>query len=152
MSVTPARWRERPLDATLAVCFAAFTLGWLTTDLPLTLGFEPPAMAIYAAEIDPYFARMPPHISLIIAIATFVYGPMYIVLLWGLWRRVAWLWKLALPLAGLLFGTNLIYAVAALTSDTPPVDLPLFFALNGPYSLVAVLMIVRFTRQPPPTA
>lgn len=145
------RWRERPFDVVLMGCLLGFVAGWLTFDLPATLGIETAGMRWYGREIDPFTLDMPRHLELTIGAAALLYGPLYLVIGWGLWRDARWTWKPALPLAGMLLTSTVIHMVAALTSETPPVDLPAFLALNGPYVLVALLLMLRFTRDPPPT-
>lgn len=146
------RWRERPFDVVLMACLLGFVTGWLTFDLPTTLGIETAGMAWYGREIDPFTLAMPLHIELTVAAAALLYGPLYLVLVWGLWRNARWTWKVALPLAGMVVASTVIHMAAALTSETPPVNLPAFLALNSPYVLAGLLLIVRFTRDPPPAS
>lgn len=144
------RLRERPFDGVLMACLLGFVAGWLTFDLPATLGIETAGMAWYGREVDPFTLDMPRHLELTVGIAALLYGPLYCVLVGGLWRDARWTWKVALPLAGMLLASTVIHMTAATTSETPPVNLPAFVALNGPYVLVAILLIVRFTRDRPP--
>lgn len=144
------RWRERPFDGVLMACLLGFVAGWLSFDLPAALGVETAGMAWYGREIDPFTLDMPRHLELTVGAAALLYGPLYCVLVYGLWRDAGWTWKVALPFAGMLVASTVIHMVAALTSATPPVNRPAFLALNGPYVVVGLLLIVRFTRDPRP--
>lgn len=140
--------RQRPFDALLLACLGSFVLGWLTFDVPTTLGFEPDGVAYYATRIDPYHLQMPFHIRMIITVAAVLYGPIYLVLAWGIYRDANWTWKLALPFSGLLVATTSIHMTADITSSTPPLNLPAFVLFNGVYVVVGLLLMVRFVRAP----
>ncbi|MCA9544717.1 MAG: DUF2781 domain-containing protein [Myxococcales bacterium] len=127
------------------VCLAGFALGWLTYDVPYALGVRLPVLTWYETAIDPYSAHLPYHLRLAIMAAAFLYGPFYVVALWGMWRRAAWVGPLALPISGALVATTTLSMAASLSSDTPPLNLGVFLGFNGPYVVVPLALIYRFT-------
>lgn len=137
---------RHPLDPLIMICLAGFSLGWLSFDLPMIFGWVNPGMAFYFTHIDPFTADMPASIELTNTTAAFLFGPFYFATLWGLWRRARWVWKLALPMSGVLVTTSAVHMTAAFVSPTPPVNVPLFLLINGTYPMVGLLMIYRFTR------
>jgi len=140
-------WRERPLDTIILVFLTYFIFGWLSNDVPLIFGIETSGMAFYTSNIDPLQANAPKYFTFIFGLASFVYGPSYLVIFYGLLKNKSWLWKIALPISGMVVGTTLVHMYGDITSETPPLNMAAFVLLNGPFVLGFLLLIFRCVRE-----
>ncbi|MBK8264752.1 MAG: DUF2781 domain-containing protein [Nannocystis sp.] len=144
---------QRRGDLLFVVAFALFTASSLLSDALHALAIRPAGFdpnATYAALVgDHYFASNPQTLQVRLYISGFVFAPITAALVVAFVKG----WEEIRPLA-LLYAGAMIVGVSEfiawdLTSGTPPERLGLFFAFNGPYLLVPLLLAARMWREAP---
>jgi len=99
----------------------------------------------WATLSDPLLLEDPPLLRVQTALSVFIYGPFYVLLAIALARRAAFIRVPALVFAGALASNVIIYMVAAFVGYH--VARPgLFLAINLPYLMLAIGLILRFAR------
>lgn len=149
--------RQRPLDVFLVACFAlfAFTSFVMEPYFVFGLGFERPGdpfaagWLLYASRWDPIFLRPPFVLRLICGIDLFVFGPFYLLAIYGFLKRRAWVRML-----GIVYATAMLYSLAVyfgieFVEERGRADLPMVVLVNGPYALVPLLLACRLRRPDP---
>jgi hypothetical protein len=144
---------ERRRDLFFVIVFALFSATSLLSDAPHALGFRPEGMdpnAVYAELVgDHYFAENPMPLRVRLYFSAFVFGPITALLAIGFAKGWNWIRPLALLYAGAMIVGVLEFFAWEFASGTPPSNLPLFFAFNGPYLLVPLLLALRMWRDAP---
>lgn len=99
----------------------------------------------WAVYTDPLWMADPPMLRVQTGISVFVYGPYYVLTIVALVRRLAWMRLPSLLLAGALTVNVVVYVVAAFVGYH--VNHPAaFVAVNVPYVILPVLLVMRFGR------
>ena len=114
--------------------------------VPLTADSANPlarAMFRFASQTDPLLLEDPPMLRAQTGVSMFVYGPFYLLLIYALVRRAAWIRVPALVFAGALAINVVVYVTADFVGYhiANPV---LFIGVNLPYFLLAVGLVLRF--------
>jgi hypothetical protein len=73
-------------------------------------------------------------------IEVFLFGPLYALSAYGLQNRCAWLPYVALPFAGALFYSTIVYFVMEFAYTEPGTNLFMVFLVNIPWSIFPVLL------------
>jgi hypothetical protein len=156
---------NRPFDLVLTLTFSFFTISSLFFDilngLNLPLSADSPAWLcrityeLYAKDTDPLLIANPSFVQYATFISALVFGPFYVLFVYGFIYRKNWI-----RLPGLLYASALTYSMIYyfylqfFNPENPEliVQNPLKFILwNGPYLLVPILMGIRM-RKPNPFA
>lgn len=152
---------ERRIDVFFAIVFVIFALTSGISDAIPTLGIEmrpdsdnPLARANYwyAVDADPLFMRAPVWMRFVTGLSTFVYGPFYLVLAWCLVKG-----KNGIQLPAVIYATMIssitgviVFGVEFFGEPELRTQNPLkFLALNLPYVVLPLLLLVRM-RKPLP--
>jgi hypothetical protein len=153
--------KKRPVDAFFAVFFVLFTCTSGIIDIIPTLGIpispdseNPLARAVYgyAVATDPLFLHPPFWMRIVTGLSAFVYGPFCLILAWCLVKGKNWIQLPAVIYATMIssitgiivFGVE-FFGEAALRTPNPAK----FLALNLPYVLIPLALLVRM-RKPMP--
>jgi hypothetical protein len=146
--------RERKQDAFFVVAFALFTCSSLFSDTPHALGITDgpfgDANAFYA-EIagDAFFASNPLPLRVRLYFSGFVFPFITAILTWAFARGVNGVRPLALMYSGAMIVGVLEFFGWELASGMMATNLGVFFAFNGPYLLVPLLLVVRMWQPNP---
>ena len=143
---TPLSSRKR--DWFFVVMLAIFTSSSIFSDAFHALGITSGAFGdanAYYAELagDTFFASNPLPLRVRLYFSAFVFGPITLLLAWGFVRGVNGIRPIALLYAGTMIVGVLEFFGWEWASGTPPSHLIPFFAFNGPYLVVPVLLAIR---------
>jgi hypothetical protein len=97
------------------------------------------------AHWDPLFLDVPLWLRVLCSIEVFVFGPLYLVTAWGIWRRAPWLSSLALPFSGALVYSTGVYFAMELLEAMPGTNMFMVFAVNLPWTIVPLVLMWRCT-------
>ena len=89
---------------------------------------------------DPLFEYVPMWLRVMCVIEVFVFGPLYGICAYGVQSRSAWLPALALPFAGALFYSTIVYFAMEMIEFLPNTNLWAVFIVNIPWSIVPLLL------------
>lgn len=144
----------RKHDAFFVVMFGLFTCSSIFSDafhaLGITSGTFGDANAFYA-EIagDTFFASNPLPLRVRLYFSAFVFGPITAALTYAFVRGHNGIRPLALMYAGTMMVGVAEFFGWEWASGTPPTNVGIFVAFNGPYFLVPALLAVRMWRETP---
>lgn len=154
MSSPPIPLSQRKRDWFFVVVFAAFTAGSLFSDAPHALGISSgtagDANATYVRIAgDHFFATNPLPLRVRLYFSAFLFGPVTAYLTYAFVRGAARARPVALLYAGSLAVSVLEFFAWEWASGTPPSHPAVFFAINGPYLLVPLLLAARMWKPRP---
>lgn len=142
---TPLSQRKR--DWFFVVALGALTLGSLTSDVPRALGFTAGAGGINDGYVrltgDHFFASDPMPLRVRISLSAFVFCPLTAYLTWAFVRGAARARPIALLYGGAMIASMIEFIAWEWSCGTPPERPAAFFLINGPYLLVALLLVAR---------
>jgi hypothetical protein len=98
--------------------------------------------AIYN-QWDPMFWHLPMWLRVMCAIEVLIFGPLYALTAYGLQHRSKWLPHVALPFAGALFYSTIVYFAMEFIENLPGTNHMMVFLVNIPWSIFPVLLCVR---------
>jgi hypothetical protein len=151
----PTPMAERPRDWFFVGVFAVFALTSFAVDTLPALGWSTAvrgALESTYADCDPMFMDPPPFLLVAATVSGFVWGPLYLLFVWGFAKGRAVIRVPALLYAGALTLAMLMIFAEELTSDVPGWRSPRpwkFAAYNAPYLIVPILTAIRM-RKPYP--
>lgn len=154
--------RARPWDWVFIVCCSTFActsllfdampliVGALTGD-PLAWPLAPAGLQAYAA-MDPMLLADPVFLRVGVAWSAFVWGPIYAYLARGFYRGHA-----GIRVPGLMYATGMLVSMSMVVGETlfstqlgwRTPEPGLYLAVNLPYPLLALAVIVRLRRPSP---
>ena len=103
----------------------------------------------YASDTDPLLIENPLSLRIQTAISAFVFGPFYVLLIYAFVRGRDWIRMPALLyVAAMTYGMVLFLSTEYL-SATPPTNQAKFWAFNGPYLVVPLLLAWRMRHERP---
>jgi hypothetical protein len=145
---------ERKRDWFFVVAFALFTCSSIFSDafhaLGITSGTFGDANAYYA-EIagDTFFASNPLPLRVRLYFSAFVFGPITALLTVAFVRGMNGVRPIALMYAGTMVIGVAEFFGWEIASGTPPTNVGIFIAFNGPYLLIPALLAVRMWQPNP---
>jgi hypothetical protein len=153
MSTEP---RRHPLDAFFIVTFLAFALTSFLFDRTGAIDNISPdssdpfarAMYWYGERWDPLIVVNPLFLQVMSAISAFLFGPLYLVLAWGLHHRRLWFRLPATIWAWLMLYSMVIHVVVELWGEHRPPDLLVFTGVYAFYVVAPILLLVHLHREP----
>jgi hypothetical protein len=157
-SSIPIPLRERRRDWFFVVIFAIFASTSSLFDTANMLGRlsphsrNPLARFIYdfAAGIDPVLIANPRFVQLTVGfVSALLYGIFYLVLIYAFVLGREWIRLPAIFYAGMIVMTGGLYLGVEALGDYKSLCMPTSIAVNGPYSLVALLLVARMWRPHP---
>lgn len=100
------------------------------------------AWMIYA-HWDPLFFDVPLWLRVLCFIEVFVFGPLYLITAWGIFRRASWLPALALPFSGALVYSTVVYFAMEVLEAVPGTSMAMVLAVNLPWTVVPLVLMLR---------
>ena len=148
MSRPPGR---SPVDLPLAATLVAFAATSLLFDRAAAMDTIGPdtadpfgrALWLYGTKFDPLVAENPLFLRVMSGISAFVFGPLYFALAWGLAKRRAWVRVPTIVWGTAMLYSMLVHVVVELACDTPPPNLPVFFAVYAAYIAAPIAALWR---------
>lgn len=98
--------------------------------------------AIYN-QWDPMFWDIPLWLRIMCAVEVLIFGPLYAVTAYGLQFRSKWLPYIALPFAGALFYSTIVYFAMEFIEDRSGTNHLMVFIVNIPWSIFPLLLCHR---------
>ena len=148
--------RDRKLDLFFVICFSFFAFSSAFSDALHTLGmldgegFWADANRGYGeAAGDQLFLAAPEFLSANVGISAFVYGPFYLLLVYAFLRGANWIRIPAFVYVGALLHGITEFFYWEFVMGPSPTQPAIFFAFNGPYLIVPLLLAWRM-RKPQP--
>lgn len=139
------------IDRVLVACFGVFAFTsicmepYITfgVDLARTTGPLGRAWYFYAAHWDPLFLDQPTYMRVMTGIDEWVYGPMYLVLIYAFIRRRNWIRLPGLLYCGAIIYSTLVYFLTEFVSQGQRANLAMVVLVNIPYTIVPCLLVWR---------
>jgi hypothetical protein len=105
------------------------------------------AMYWYGERYDPLVVANPVYLQAMSAISAFLFGPLYLLLAYGLYHRRPWFRTPAVIWAWLLLYSMAVHVAVELWGDHPPPDLLVFTGVYGMYALAPALLLLHLRKQ-----
>lgn len=97
---------------------------------------------IYAAW-DPMFYVVPMWLRVMCYIEVFIFGPLYVITVYGMYYAAPWFSSVALPFAGALIYSTIVYFAMEVIENMPGTNMWLVFAVNLPWTIIPLLLVYR---------
>jgi hypothetical protein len=145
---------ERPLDLVLVAAFLSFAITsflfdpYTALDVDLAASTHAPARVVhwFGVNVDPLVLHPPLFLRIMVGVSVLVFGPIYLVLAYGIWREREWIRTPGIAYAAIKIYSMIVYLGVALFGETRPRDLGMFAATYLPYLLVPILLLLRLRR------
>ncbi len=154
MSSTVIPMSQRRRDWFFVAVLGLLALGSLSSDVPRALGWtsgngaDANAWYIRVAG-DHFFATDPMPLRVRLYLSAFLFGPLAAYLAYAFFRGDARARPVGLLYAGAMIAGMVEFFAWEWASGTPPTHLAVFFAFNGPYLLVPLLVLARMWKPRP---
>jgi hypothetical protein len=144
--------RLPPIDRVLIACFALFAFTsifmepYVTFGVDLTRAGGPLARAwyFYARSWDPLFLDPPLYLRVMTGVDEWIFGPMYVVLIYAFLRRREWIRAPALLYCGAIVYSTLVYFLTEFLGEGQRANLAMVTAVNIPYAIIPCALAWRF--------
>jgi hypothetical protein len=152
--VTPLSDRRRDIFFIVAFSFFAFSSffsdAWHALGLLEGDAFWSRANRWYAEiAADEYFAAEHDYLRVGTGISAFIYGPFYLVLVYAFAKGKNWIRPMALVYVGSMLHGMTEYIAWEYWLGPAPGETLIFWAFNGPYAIVPILLGVRMWKPNP---
>ncbi len=145
------------IDRALIVCFGLFAFTSICMEPYITFGVDLAratgplgrAWYFYARSWDPLFLEQPAYMRVMTGIDEWVYGPMYLVLIYAFVRRRTWIRVPALLFSGAVIYSTLVYFLTEFVSEGHRANLAMVTVVNIPYTIVPCVLAWRMWRPDP---
>ena len=148
--------RERKRDYFFVACFSFFAFSsffsdaWHALGLMHGEGFWPEANRWYAEFAqDHYFAAEHDYLRVATMISAFIYGPFYLTLVFAFIKGKNWVRLPSLIYVGMMMHGMIEYISWEHWIGPAPGKPLIFWAFNGPYAVVPILLAIRMWRPEP---
>lgn len=149
--------RMAPLDRLLVGCFAVFAFTSICMEPYITFGVDLAhatgplgrAWYFYAHNWDPLFLDQPAYMRVMTGIDEWIYGPMYLVLIYAFVRRRDWIRLPGLLYCGAIIYSTLVYFLTEFLTEGHRANLAMVTLVNIPYTIIPCLLIWRLWRPSP---
>ena len=139
------------IDRLLIAFFALFAFTSICMEPYITFGVDLAratsplgrAWHFYARTWDPLFLEQPAYMRVMTGIDEWVYGPMYLVLIYAFLRRREWIRRPALLYCGAIIYSTLVYFLTEFVSEGHRANLPMVVVVNMPYTIIPCLLAWR---------
>jgi len=147
----PILLRQRRLDLVLVAIFGCFALTSFLFDFAAGLDAGPDTLLgkgvhTYAQLADPLVGQNPLWLRVASFISGAVFGPFYIVLVYGLIHDRRWIRVPSLIYIGAILYSMVLYYSVELAGPLPPTNYAIFFGSTLPYVLAPLLLAWRLWR------
>jgi hypothetical protein len=145
------------VDRFLVACFGVFAFTsicmepYITFGVDLARATDPLGRAwyFYARNWDPLFLDQPAYMRIMTGIDEWVYGPMYLVLIYAFVRRRDWIRLPGLLYCGAIIYSTLVYFLTEFLTERYRANLPMVTLVNIPYTIVPCLLVWRLWHPSP---
>jgi hypothetical protein len=138
---------DRMLTAFLALfAFTSFAMEpyiMLHTDLANATDPLGRAWYFYARSWDPLFLDPPFYMRVMTGIDACIYGPTYLVLIYAILRRRAWIRAPALLYCGAILYSTLVYFLVEFLTEAHRANLLMVVVVNVPYTIIPCVLAWR---------
>ena len=149
----------RVVDYGLICCMVAFAITSLVYEPYITFNvdlraaeqsYDPVARSWrwYAASFDPIFLDTPLWLRVMCTIDFVLFGPMYLVLLYGFIRTREWVREIGIAFASALLYSTIVYFAVECIQERARADLLMVFVINIPYSIFPAVLLHRLWAGP----
>jgi hypothetical protein len=107
------------------------------------------ALWAYGQRYDPLIAENPLFLRVMSGVSAFGFGLLYPVLAWGLAKRRNWVRGPALVWGSMMLYSMFLHVAVEFWCDTPPPNLPVFFATYAAYVWLPAAMMWRLAAPRP---
>lgn len=144
--------KQRPFDWLLIIFFAfcVYSSFFISLLRALNVPLIPDSKNIfleraywYGSKVDPLFLFNPPWFQIVSGLGSFIYGPFYLLLIYALIKGQNWIRIPTLLYVSAITTSTIITFGCEYLSDSPPLDTPLFLAINLPYLLMPFVLGYR---------
>lgn len=97
----------------------------------------------YGVNFDPLVAENPLFLRLMSGVSAFVFGPLYLVLAWGLSKRRNWVRVPAIVWGSAMLYSMFVHVAVEIWCETPPPNLWIFFGVYAAYVAAPILLLWR---------
>jgi hypothetical protein len=154
VSATAAPHPPDRVDAILAITLLAFAATSFLFDRCAALDIiaadsaDPFARWIhwYGQRYDPLVVANPLWLRIMSAISAFVFGPIYLWLVWARLKHGAWPRVAAAAWAWTLLYSMIVHVAVELLGELNPPDLVVFVGVYAPYVIAPAVMLTRVRR------
>ncbi len=149
--------RQPVIDRVLVAFFALFAFTSILMEPYITFGADLARATdplgrvwyFYARNWDPLFLEPPVYLRVMTGIDEWVYGPMYLILIYAFLRRRGWIRLPALLYCGAIIYSTLVYFLTEFLSEGHRANLVMVAIVNIPYTIVPCLLAWRMWRPEP---
>jgi hypothetical protein len=139
------------MEAFLIVTFVAFAMTSFLFDRTGAIDNIAPdssdpfarAMYWYGVKYDPLIVINPLFLQVMSAISAFLFGPLYLLLAWGLYHRRPWYRRPALVWGWVMLYSMVLHVAVELWGEHRPPDLLVFTGVYALYVLAPVLTLLH---------
>jgi hypothetical protein len=139
------------VDRVLVAFFALFAFTSIVMEPYITFGVDLAratdpfgrAWYFYARKWDPLFLDRPVYMRVMTGIDEWIYGPMYLVLIYAILRRRPWIRSPALLYCGAIIYSTLVYFFIEFLSEGHRANLLMVTVVNAPYTIIPCLLAWR---------
>jgi hypothetical protein len=151
VSSRPIRPPLQPVDRVLigAFCVFAFTSIFMEPYIVFAVDLRHATDPLgrlwhfYASHWDPLFFDHPFYMRVMTGIDEWVYGPMYLLLIYAFVRRANWIRTPALLYGGAIIYSTLVYFLVEFLSQAHRANLAMVLVVNIPYTVIPGVLVWR---------
>ena len=141
-----------PTDIFIVVCLVAMATAAFTMDRSAALDLCAPdspdpfgrALWGYGERYDPLVSANPHFLRVMSGISAFVFGPLELVIAYGLWTRKAWVRTPAFVWSVAMLYSMVVHTIVELWGDLPPPNPVIAVAAYVVYIVVPIVLLHRF--------
>lgn len=95
------------------------------------------------AQWDPLFYVVPMWLRVLCSIEVFIFGPLYLITAYGMWKNAQWLNFIGLPFSGALIYSTIVYFIMEAIENREGTNFWMVFLVNIPWTIIPFLFIFR---------
>lgn len=146
----PIPLAQRPRDRYLMLCFVAFACTSFMVDRLAALDVDVcgeqslgGSLCWYGRNLDPLFLANPQWLRVLSGISAWVFGPLYVLFAWAVWRGLDSVVPIARAWAVAMLYSMVVHLYMEYFGDYPPPRPWLLLGVYLPYAVLPVLVLVR---------
>ena len=145
------------IDRVLVAFFGVFAFTSICMEPYITFGVDLAkatsplgrAWYFYARSWDPLFLEQPMNMRVMTGLDEWIYGPMYLVLIYAFVRRREWIRAPAFLYCGAIIYSTLVYFLTEFLTEGHRANLAMVVVVNIPYTIVPCLLAWRLWGREP---
>lgn len=96
---------------------------------------------LFYNQWDPLFNIPPMWLRVMCTIEVFIFGPLYTLTAYGMYKDTAWFAGLALPFAGALIYSTIVYFAMEIILNEPGTNITMVFVVNLPWTIIPMMLV-----------